>query len=249
MIRILCIYLLTCLSLPCSAVEKQRALNIAFGNALAPWVIPKNDQGILPNLLRATLSSNYDLNFSYMPYARRIPSWRSGKLDVVCDISPAVMANEGLTGYFSGTVYEYENVAISLEEKKLTLLQINDLSNLSVLAWQGARSVLGAEYARMADQNPAYSEHPNQELQVKMLFAKRLDVIQLDRRIFEYYKAKVGKKGNIDTSQPVRIAALFGTNKTGFLFKEAAVRDLFLQRFKALTAEQLEIIYTSTPSR
>lgn len=226
---------------------ETKELSVAFGNTLAPWIIPASDQGILPAFLRASLSNDYQLSYKYLPYARRIPAWRTGKFDVVSDIFPALMKQEKLTGFYSGPIYEYENILVSLEEKKLRLLHIDDLSNLSLMAWQGASKNLGPEYARMARQNPYYSEHPNQELQLKMLFARRIDVILLDRRIFNYFRAKLAGSGSIiDTSQPVRVATIFpeGT-KAGFLFKKAEVRDQFLRGFEKLTEENIAEIYNS----
>jgi len=244
-IRCFWMLLLVVISLSCHGENSRKTLIVAFGDTLAPWAIPHQDQGILPDILRKTLGKDHRLVFKYLPYARRIPAWRSGLLDIVSDISPELIEREKLTGSYSGTVYAYDNVAVSLASKRLSLLHIDDLYNLSVVAWQGAKKTMGPEFALMAKKNPFYSEHPNQELQVKMLFARRIDVIKLDRQIFEYYRTKINQEGRIKAFQPVRIASIFRQTRSGFLFKSKARRDLFRQRFDRLPDGDIAAIYTN----
>jgi len=241
--RINLFLILISFSLFSTASDQKNLLNIGFGDTLAPWVIPDFDQGILPDLLRATLADDYSLKFDYLPYARRILAWRSGKLDVVSDISPTQLANENLGGHYTGPVYVYNNIVVTLASKKLTLLHIDDLYSVSLLAWQGARHTMGNDYARMAKNNPNYNEHPNQKLQVKMLFASRLDAIQLDQRIFHYFREQIRQEGVYNASLPVRIAPIVNDLDAGFLFKDAHIRDLFMRRYNELSAQELSTIY------
>ncbi len=232
-----CRVLLFCLCLIGSSLGSQAAesLRISFGNALPPWVIPDAGRGILVDILKETLESEgYKILPQYDPYARRIFSFRSGKVDITIDMNQQVIAREKLEGYLSDIVYAYENYAYSLKDNGFKFTRISDLRQHSVLAWQGAKYVLGAEYAEMVAANPTYSEHSNQELQIKMLFAKRLDVIQLDKEIFKYFRKKVGAEGKINTQQAVDSFALFGQNRCGFIFQDRAVRDIFNQRFAEL---------------
>ncbi len=70
----------------------------------------------------------------------------------------------------------------------------------------------------MATNNPFYGESHDQKLQLKMLFKERVDVIQIDKYIFEYCRANIAKEGDIDTSLEVNHFSLFGKNPNGFLF-------------------------------
>jgi polar amino acid transport system substrate-binding protein len=102
------------------------------------------------------------------------------------------------------------------------------------MSWQGAKTHLGGEYEEMANKNPLYVENHNQELQVQMLFLERFDVIQLDLQIFNHYRSKIEKEGNIQTSIPVDMFPLFGQSPNNILFHDEKVRDAFNKGLKKL---------------
>ncbi len=229
----------------------QETLKVAFGNALAPWVMPESNDGILLDIISESLEpAGYEVSSVYYPYARRILSYRQGLVDVVSDVNPSVIEREGLDGYFSDIAYSYTNYAISLKHKNYRFKKISDLGQYRILSWQGAVSTLGPEYADMAMNNPFYSEHHNQELQIKMLYLDRVDVIQLDMQIFKYFKSKVSRAGIINTKQEVDIFPLFGKNECGFLFRSIKARDAFNQQLRLLKEsgryDQIYAHYTST---
>lgn len=227
-------FLVTLIVLAKNVLAEER-LKVAFGNALAPWVMPSTNNGILLDIIKESLEpANYEIEPVYYPYGRRIRSYRAGLVDVATDINPYIMDEEGLHGFFSVIAYTYNNFAISLKERNYYLNKISDLKDYRILSWQGARAALGTEYTEMADNNPNYSEHHNQELQVKMLFRRRVDVIQLDEQIFQYYFNKVSNEQRIDTTVPIDKFPLFGKNHCGFLFRSKAARDSFNKHFLQL---------------
>jgi len=208
-------------------------IKVAFGNALAPWVMPKTHNGIIVDLITEVLKpAGYEIEPVYYPYARRINSFKLGLVDAICDINLYTMNDESLGGFLSDDAYAYENFAFSLKEKGYQFKHLNELGNLSLLSWQGAIAHLGDEYAKMASNNPFYSEHHDQGLQIKMLFMKRVDVVQLDKQIFNYYRAQVGQKGDINTTAKVDRFPLFGKSPNGFLFRSIKIRDEFNQQLK-----------------
>lgn len=220
-------------------------IKVAFGNALAPWVMPEKDQGIIIDIIEATMSPlGYQIEKVYLPYARRLKSYQLGLVDVVSDINPNTIQNEKLQGFFSDIAYSYENFAYSLKDRNYRFESMNDLVNYRLMSWQGAVSHLGEEYAEMALNNPLYSEHHDQSLQVKMLYLERVDVIQMDKQIFNYYRAEVGAEGAIDTSPEVDSFAFFGASPNGFLFRSIKMRDQFNQQLAKLkeSGEYLDIL-------
>lgn len=86
----------------------------------------------------------------------------------------------------------------------------------------------------MASKNPLYLEIHDQEAQIKMLFAERAEVIQLDFQIFKYYRDRIAKNSKIDTTQLVEKFALFGQSPNGFLFKDKVIRDAFNRRLSVM---------------
>lgn len=223
----------------------EQTVKIALGDSLPPWVIQETDNGIILDILRAALEpEGYVLEPVYVPYARRLISYEQKKADVVCDINRSIIDEHGLEGFLSRIVYAYENVAISLRERAFNISSIRDLFNLSVLGWQGSAEILGVEYARMAKQNPDYSEIARQKVQVKMLLWGRVDVIQMDRMIFEYYRKEVALEEGDQILRPVEIVPLFGQNKCGFLFWDEALQKVFDENWKSLVENgQVEQIY------
>jgi polar amino acid transport system substrate-binding protein len=228
--------LITVLSLSAaSAAWSIEKITVAFGDALAPWVMPATNSGILIDIITEALEpSGYEIVPIYYPYLRRVTEYRNGFVDVACDINANTMKDQNLAGFLSDDAYAYENFAFSLKEKGYKFKHLNELGNLSLLSWQGAISHLGDEYAKMATNNPFYFETDRQESQIQMLFLKRADVVQLDKKIFDYFRAKVEKKGIVDTTAKVDSFPLFGASPNGFLFHDKKIRDEFNRRLKLL---------------
>ncbi len=218
-------------------IEAQEKIRVAFGNALAPWVMPEKNKGIIIDIIKSTMEPlDYQIEEVYLPYARRLKSYKQGLVDVVSDINPNTIENDHLDGFFSDTAYTYENFAYSLKNRNYQFKTMKDLVDYRLMSWQGAVSHLGDEYAVMALNNPLYSEHYDQSLQVKMLYLERVDVIQMDQQIFNYYRAEVGAQGKIDTTPEVDRFGLFGASPNGFLFRSIKMRDEFNQQLKQLKA-------------
>jgi polar amino acid transport system substrate-binding protein len=218
--------------LPCFA---DQTLKVAFGESLPPWVIPESDNGITADIIKETLEpAGYSIKHVYVPYARRLVTYKHGEVDAVCDVNPNIIKDSNLDGFMSVIAYAYENVGVSLKKNGYSFSKISDLADYSVVAWQGAKEAIGGEYADMADKNKKYRELARQELQIKMLYAGRADVIQLDRQIFKYFRKKVSEEGKIDTSQPVDIFPLFGKNECGFFFRDQTVQVTFDKNFEIL---------------
>lgn len=82
----------------------------------------------------------------------------------------------------------------------------------------------------MAKNNPLYSEHHDQSIQVKMLFLERVDVIQMDEQIFNYFRAQVGSQQIIDTSLQVDRFGFFGESPNSFIFRTEKLKNEFNQQ-------------------
>jgi polar amino acid transport system substrate-binding protein len=225
----------TLLLLVLSCNSSAEKLKVAFGNTLAPWVMVASNDGILIELISEAMEPlGYEIEKIYYPYARRINSYQSQIVDVVCDINQKDINSSNLIGHFSGNVYAYENYAISLKKNNYHFSEIADLSQFSLMSWQGAREQLGSSYNLMAANNPSYIETHNQKTQVKMLFKDRVDVIQLDKQIFEFYRSKLVEEKEIDANIKVDQFALFGANPNGFLFRSVRARNDFVKQVELM---------------
>jgi polar amino acid transport system substrate-binding protein len=227
-------FLLICYLLAFSTQSKEK-ITIAFGDALAPWVIPDSHSGILIDIVKeALIPLGYELTFEYYPYLRRVNSFRTNKIDVVSDMNPKTFESEKLIGHFSGEVYAYENHAYALRDNHFTFKHISDLSNYSLLSWQGAIIHLGGDYAKMASSNPNYVETHDQLNQLKMLFRQRIQVIQLDEKIFNYYRLQLLNENSEIGLAKVDKFSLFGRSPNGFLFKDEKIKNDFLHQLNLM---------------
>ncbi len=229
--------LITMLSLGATySAYSVEEITVAFGNALAPWVMPATNNGIIIDIITEALEpAGYKVVPIYYPYLRRITQYRNGSVDAASDINVNTMTEENLAGFLSDDAYTYENFAFALKIKGYKFKHLSELGNLSLLSWQGAIAHIGNEYAKMATNNPYYFETNRQESQIQMLFLKRVDVVQLDEKIFDYFRSKVEQNGIVDTTEEVDRFPLFGASSNGFLFHDKKIRDEFnrqLQRLK-----------------
>lgn len=219
-----------------SAHCKQK-ITVVFGDTLAPWVIPSNHSGIIMDIMKAALEpEGYQIDPYYYPYARRINSYRNGLVDVSIDMNANTMEAEGLTGYFSGSVYQYQNYLISLSDNQFQFKTLQDVGTHSLISWQGALQHLGEEYKNVMAKNPNYTETHDQALQVKMIFLKRYEVAQMDIQIFKYHRNQIQNEGIINTKAKVDLFPVLGASPNGFLFKDETLRDVFVERIKQLKA-------------
>lgn len=214
-----------------NSVNANNKITVAFGEVLAPWVLANDNKGIIVDIFSEAMTPlGYEIEYVYLPYARRTKSYESGQVDVSSDMNLNTIEEYKLDGYFSDIAYSYENYAFSLQKNNFKFKTLSDLETHSVLSWQDAAVHLGEEYAAMVKNNSSYSEIFDQSSQVKMLFLERFEVIQMDGNIFDYYRAQLKSDSDVNLSQKVDRFALLGPSDNGFLFKSEKIRDDFNQQ-------------------
>lgn len=226
-------------------LHASETIKVAFGDALAPWVMPEMDEGIIVEIIEHAMEPlGYSIEKVYLPYARRLKSYEQGLVDVSSDINANTMKERKLEGFLADTAYTYINYAYSLKKRNYQFKSIQDLGDYRLLSWQGAIAHLSNEYAQMAKNNPLYSEQHDQSIQVKMLFLERVDVIQMDEQIFNYFRAQVGSHQIIDTTLPVDRFGFFGESPNSFIFRTEKLKDEFNEQLAKLksTGKYAEIL-------
>jgi polar amino acid transport system substrate-binding protein len=220
------------ISSPAKAAEK---IKVAFGEVLAPWVLSETNRGIIIDIFDSAMAPlGYEIDHVYLPYGRRTKAYSDGTVDVVSDMNANTIEAYALQGFMSDIAYSYENFAFSLHKRHYNFTHLNQLEKYSLLSWQDATVHMGTEYADMAKRNRNYRETFNQSNQVRMLFLDKFDVVQMDGHIFDYYRARIRKTTEIDTSKQVDRFPLFGASPNGFMFKSKKMRDEFNRQLKLL---------------
>ena len=172
-------------------------VTLVAGLSLPPYIIQESNSGIEYDIIKEALAAKgHKLTIKYVPFVRLIVDYK--KYDGAITINES----SGATGEYSDVVVTYKNYAISLKDKGVAVANIQDLKDKKIVAFQNATKYLGDEYAAVAKGNSKYSEQGKQDLQVKMLYSGRADLIVSDINIFKYFRKAT--KG-VDTTAEITL--------------------------------------------
>jgi len=166
-----------------AAIAKE-TLVIAVGLAKPPYVIQANNSGFEMELIRNVLATmGKSAEFIYTSFGH------SSKMLAVDEIDAVMTANNRMfhdeTKLSNGYII-YENVAISLKSKNLSIESITDLANYSVASFQKADKILGEKFETAVNQSPYFLQIADQRRQPILLLKERVDVVVMDKNIFNY---------------------------------------------------------------
>jgi polar amino acid transport system substrate-binding protein len=137
----------------------------------------------------------------------------------------------------------YQNVAISLKSKKLTISSIDELSNYSIVAFQNATIVLGEEFSQTVKLSRLYTELPEQKRQTEMLLLGNTDVVVMDINIFIHFSRELTGVSQLDK---VNIHPVFPPSPYHVAFNDLALK----QQFNVALAEFIQTqAYTDLVNR
>ncbi|MGP9800365.1 substrate-binding periplasmic protein [Rheinheimera sp. NSM] len=210
-------WLVFCISLLCCAQALSAPLNVLVGQNKPPYIRLEAVSGYEIELLREVVRRmGHEAVFIFVPNARIRPLLESGNGDIA-SLQPDLADETGL--FFSQPYIRYQNVVVTRSSDELTVQHPADLAAKTVIAFQGATKVLGADYTDAIRLNSQYSETVDQRAQVDMLFSDRVQAIVLDRNIFTFHQQ------NNTAPAAVTMHEVFGST----LYR-AAFRDPVLQR-------------------
>ena len=136
-----------------------------------------------------------------------------------------VSAQSGLKGFYSDPVISMETVAISLASKKLHIQGIEDLANKNIIAFHGAKNILGAAFAQAVQKNRHYRERLKNEILPVLLYRKRVEVVLSDAIIFQYFRHKMAHR--VDVQQPITLHHIFPQQNFSLLCHDASLIEAF----------------------
>lgn len=170
------------ISLPAIAKDK---LLIAVGLAKPPYVIQANNTGFEIELIRNVLANmGKSAKFVYTSFGHSPNMLAVDEIDAVMTTNGRMFTD--LTK-LTDVYITYENTAISLKYKNLTIESIKDLANYSVASFQKADKILGVEFEIAVNQSTFFLQIADQKRQPVLLLKERVDVVVMDRNIFNYF--------------------------------------------------------------
>jgi polar amino acid transport system substrate-binding protein len=218
-----------------------KELDIAVGWTKPPYVISNDNSGFELDLVRAVLKSiGHDIIPIYVPFGRSAIMLLQGQVDMALTINQRLIDRPEL---LSDVYIVYQNVAISLKSKKLTISSIDDLSNYSIVAFQNATIVLGEEFSQTVKLSRLYTELPEQKRQTEMLLLGNTDVVVMDINIFIHFSRELTGVSQLDK---VNIHPVFPPSPYHVAFNDLALK----QQFNVALAEFIQTqAYTDLVNR
>lgn len=213
--------LIVALWLPFMAVAEK--ISMVIGLALPPYVIADRDTGIELEIVRESLAyRGHELVPVYVPFWRVLSMLEQGLTDAAMTVNEDSGISDGV--FYSRSHITYQNQVIGLKSRSYPITEIKDLTPYSILAFQSARKYLGDEFAAMASENPQYQEIARQAKQVTMLYSGRIDLVVMDKNIFNYYRQQEVRVG---TDADIQRFELFPPSHYKVAFIRADWRDDF----------------------
>jgi polar amino acid transport system substrate-binding protein len=213
-----------------STVASARELKIIFSQYTPPYVF-ENGTGIVVDIVRTALeSSGYKVQPVYVPIGRGFQMFQAKEVDG----TTIIQESSGLKAEYSEFFMQYHNRAFALKSRDLSIRNIGDLKDKSVVGFQNATKYLGEEFGRMAAGNSKYKEMAQQEAQTHMVLLGRIDVAVMDESIFRYYREKLIAEGKADKSKEYVGFDIFPPTPYRAAFNDAKVRDDFNKGIAAM---------------
>ena len=204
-------------------------VSMVIGLALPPYVIAERDTGMELEIVREALAmQGHELVPLYVPFWRVLTMLGKGAADAAMTVNES----SGVTNvYYSDSHITYQNQVIALKDRNYSINSINDLTPYSILAFQNANKYLGEEYRKVVSQHPFYQEVARQAKQVTMLYSGRIDLVVMDKNIFDYYRQL---ELRVPTAAAVQRYELFPPSLYKVAFASETVRDDFNKSLKLL---------------
>ncbi len=202
-------------------------------------MIKESDQGIELEILREAFSvTGLSIKIEYLPLARTFTQLKAGKIDGVINIKEGMLDNV----YYSDEVITFQNCAISLAKRNYPdFKDISFLKGKHIIAFQRAPTILGGQFAQIAENSNTYEEVAEQERQVIRLFLERgADLIFMEKQIVNYYRKKAlkGDAMGYKVAPPVTFHIIFEPTHYRFAFREKAIRDGFNLGLKTIRSNR-----------
>ncbi|SME93009.1 substrate-binding periplasmic protein [Pseudogulbenkiania subflava] len=204
-------------------------LHVAVGLAKPPYVEEGGQGGMEVEIVRAALQqAGFKPVFEVYPQARGLMLLQSGHIDAMLTLAP----DSPVDAFRSAPVLYYRNRAIVLKSSGIRLNSVADLVRHSVAGFQNARLVLGPDFTAVTADHPRYTELADQQIQNRLLYLHRVEVVVGDSLVFHQNNRALGK--HLDTSAELVEFDLFppSPRSVGFLRQEQ--RDAFDRALKTL---------------
>jgi len=220
-LKIFLIFSTVCVLVPSASSGKELTIGVGLPE---PFFIEKDESGVFLDIIKEIfrLMPEYEPKFFFMTNKRLVRDINKGWIDAAAN----VFENSDVKACLSEPVFRYSDVAVTLRKKNFVINKISDLQDKRIATYQGARNILGHEFAEMAKSNPGYQEFPESFVTTNLLVKDRTDVRVGDIFIFLYDINRPLHKGKVSSDQ-FTLHRLFPDVYTHMAFRDEKICEKF----------------------
>jgi len=217
----------------CASLAQAEPVSMAFGEKIPPFCFPETNSGIELEVIGEALAyRGHQLQPKYYPFARIPVAFKNHNVAAAMSDLGQDMRAEG--AFYGDPAVFYDNVFISLRERKLVIQQPADLEGLTVMSFPGGAQRYPG-WLEAVKQAGHYFEQNDQALQVLTLDRGRYDVVLSDRNIFKYFTLRLAReKGFIPKPTVQQSFVSFNPMDYRPVFRDKKIRDDFNAGLKHL---------------
>jgi polar amino acid transport system substrate-binding protein len=208
-------------------------VRMAFGEKIPPYCFPETNSGIELEVIGQALAyRGHVLVPKYYSFVRIPMVFKAREVDAAMTDLGEDLAAVG--GHYGDPAVFYDNVLISLKDRKLQFRKPEDLRGLNVIAFVGAIKRY-PDWLDPVRQAGRYFEQNNQTLQVLTLDKGRYDVALSDRNIFRYFTLQLQREQAF-APKPTVEQRFVKLNPQDYrpVFRDKTIRDDFNAGLKQL---------------
>lgn len=210
----------------CTGVASATTVDVVAGLDKPPYIISEGDTGFEVEIIKAALAPDgYQVNMMYAPMARSVRFVKAQSVDAALSLNER---HNVPPSWLSNPYVVYQNVVISLANRNVTIHSLQDISAYTLVGFQTASDVLGADFARVVGKHSGYLEIADQHRQVKMLLMGSVDAIVMDYNIFQMLKIKYDP----DNLTEVTVHELFPVTPYHAVIPDRLLRETFNRGLK-----------------
>lgn len=157
--------------------------------------------GIEVEVARAVLARlGYGMKSRALSKSRMLPALKGRQADIIMSVhgrdEPGV--------YYSDGVVEYWNIAVSRQADRIRLASAADLDQYRFVIWQRGWADLGPAFAARYRPDAQgrfrnnYFQSSTQDAQARVFWARRVEVMVVDRLVFQWYRRQLAATMNTD---------------------------------------------------
>lgn len=201
-------------------------VTMAFGEKIPPFCFPETNSGIELEVVGLALAyKGHVLIPKYFPFARVPLAFIDGEVNAAMTDLGMDLSKKG--GYYGEPAVFYDNVFITLKEKKIIIKKPEDLKGHTVISFPGAIKRY-PKWLEQVKKDGNYTEVNNQELQVLTLNKGHYDIVLSDKNIFKYFAIKIKRETGVPIKEVEEHSFVeFNPNDYRPVFRDKGIRDDF----------------------